>query len=169
MGQAILLTSLVLPEADGANYRAWFLNQVIPAAYPYFEKITFMEPAVGSGILILSHAASCPKWAVQYHLIDYAACDIDLSCVMMTKANIRLYGLNGYGLRLTAAATEAMQIWQERVKNPPPIEQNPHAVYDTDDTLSPSPNGSSGPEQTLELLFRTAATSRATQEVTVPA
>ncbi len=61
-----------------------------------------------------------------------------------------------------------MQIWQERVKNPPPIEQNPRAVYDPDDSSAPSPNGS-GPEQTLELLFRTAATSRATQEVTVPA
>ena len=169
MGQAALLTSLVIPEVDDISYRDWYLNQLVTFAFPFYEPIKFLEPAVGSGIMILGHASSCPEWAVMRNLIQYSAVDIDLSCVMLTTANVRLYGLNGYGLQLTAAVAEAQQLWQERQKNLKSIEeQNPAAVYETDDSSAPSPNGSSKPEQTLELLFRTAATSRATQEVEVP-
>ncbi len=132
LGQAALLTSLAIPDVDEISYSDWYLNQLVTFAYPFYDPIRFMEPACGSGILILGHAASSPKWAVMRNLIHYFAGDINYTCILMTKTNLQLYGLNGYGLQLTAAAAEAMQIWQERLKNTPPIEQNPRAVYDPD-------------------------------------
>lgn len=113
LGQAVVLASLVLPEEEGAN-SDWFFNHLIPAALPYYEPITFNEPAVGSGIMLLAAASQFPKWAVHRNLVVFTGQDIDKTCVAMVKISCMLHGLNGYGLRLYAAALEAIEAYQKR-------------------------------------------------------
>ncbi len=57
LGQAALLTSLVIPEGDEIT-RSFYLNTVVPTAIEFYDPIRFLEPAVGSGIMILAHASS---------------------------------------------------------------------------------------------------------------
>ncbi len=60
LGQAALLTSLAMSEAEGSN-RDFFLNWCIPAAYDFYQPVRFLEPAAGSGRMILGFAINCPE------------------------------------------------------------------------------------------------------------
>ena len=71
--------------------------------------------------MILAHAAASPAWAVRNSIIRYFAQDIDILMVKCTSASLMLYGLNGYGLQLQAAAREAIQAWQQRAENEPAL------------------------------------------------
>ncbi len=116
-GQAVLLTSMLTP--DGESARDYYLTTVLPAAMPWYETIMFNDPAIGSGTLMLAAAAQYPDWANYWGLIEYTGQDLDQDCVRMARINAKLYGLNGYGGRLHAAATEAMQARQQRALSLP--------------------------------------------------
>jgi hypothetical protein len=68
---------------------------------------------------MLAAAAQYPDWANYWGLIEYTGQDLDQDCVRMARINAKLYGLNGYGGRLHAAATEAMQARQQRALSLP--------------------------------------------------
>ena len=105
LGHAALLTSAGIE--DPAFAWDWFMQTLVPVALPYLSPITVSDPCCGSGALILCHAACCPVYAVQTGLVKYFGQEIDPLLQMTAAANLLLYGLNGFGLRLTAAAQVA--------------------------------------------------------------
>ncbi len=116
-GQSVLLASLALP-ADGAEVRDYFFSTVLPAALPWYEKILVNDPAIGSGVLMLATAAQYPEWANYWGLISYTGQDLDEDCVLMSRIQTKLYGLNSYGLTLHLAAGEAMEAAGQRAPLP---------------------------------------------------
>lgn len=72
-------------------------------AYAHLRPITVCDPACGSGVMMLAAAASCPRWALDYAVVRFYGQDVDRTCVKMAQANMMLYGLNGYSIKLNAA------------------------------------------------------------------
>lgn len=57
--------------------------------------ITIMDPACGSGIMLLASAVAFPRWAVDCGLVQFFGQDIDATCAAMARINSMLYGLRG--------------------------------------------------------------------------
>ena len=80
-----------------------------PADFDKDEKITVHDPAVGSGVMLLAFAKIVHRELGPLALtkIDLSGQDIDRRCVLMTKIQLRLYGLDRLGrlIRLSGAAT----------------------------------------------------------------
>ncbi|GIK40483.1 MAG: hypothetical protein BroJett011_43160 [Chloroflexota bacterium] len=112
LGAAVLLAALTIPEDQPQLYPEWFFARIIPAALPYYEPITFCEPAIGSGVMMLAAASCFPDWAVLMHLVTFSGQDIDQQAVCLAKINEMLYGLNGYALKLAQAVGEVMEAQQ---------------------------------------------------------
>ena len=72
----------------------YYFERVIPAALPYYEPIRVMEPAVGSGGMLLAGASQVPRWALDMNLVQFFGMDIDLTMIKMCKLNCMLYGIN---------------------------------------------------------------------------
>ena len=64
--------------------------------------IEIYDPCCGSGVMLLAAASCCPRWAIECGKVKFYGNDIDENCVKMARANMMLYGLNGYGIRLAA-------------------------------------------------------------------
>ena len=101
VGQALLFASTAL---DGAEAERFFVEQLIPAALPYYDRVTVCDPAVGSGCLLLAMASIVPWWANTYGLVQFYGQDIDRLCVAMCQVQCMVFGLNGYPVRLLTAA-----------------------------------------------------------------
>lgn len=117
LGASVLLTSLAIPEDESGAHFDWFLNRCLPAAAPYLKPISVNEPAVGTGVMIMAHAAASPEWAVRNYIIRYFAQDIDPLMVACTRSSLQLYGINGYALQLEAAVLEALRARQQHSEN----------------------------------------------------
>lgn len=158
LGASVLLTSMVLPEDDPQANFDWFLNYCLPAAAPYLKPILVQEPAVGTGVMILAHAAASPAWAVRNSIIQYFAQDIDILMVKCTSVSLMLYGLNGYALQLEAAAFEARQAWQQHTESEPAL-----ATTSPGEAIREVYRNGNGPLRTedsqasFEKMFRAAA------------
>ena len=44
-------------------------------------------------------AAKVPRWMLDWGLVQFYGQDLDYTCYLMARANMRLYGLNGDGIR----------------------------------------------------------------------
>lgn len=157
LGAAMLLTSLAIPEGEADQAWDWFINHVVPAAIPFYEPIRFQEPAIGSGRLMLAAASRFPQWAVVRGLVIFAGQDVDFSCILMSRINSKLYGLNGYAMKLTATVAEGLAARPSQTDPPQPL-----SMTDALDTAkqvyqeSISPSSAVDDRLTFEQLFRAA-------------
>jgi len=72
--------------------------------------VEIYDPCCGSGVMLLAAASCCPKWAIECGKVKFYGNDIDENCVKMARANMMLYGLNGFGIRLAASLAAAGNI-----------------------------------------------------------
>jgi len=105
LAQALTLAGLACQTAQEAE--AWFFGRVLPAALPHVEPVTVCDCCCGSGVMLLAAASRCPRWALDYGLVQFYGQDIDQTCVQMAKINLMLYGLNGYHLKCALELTPA--------------------------------------------------------------
>jgi hypothetical protein len=70
-----------------------------PEDFDKEERITIHDPAVGSGIMLLAFAKVVHQELGLYALtkINLSGQDIDRRCVLMTKIQLRIYGLDTFG------------------------------------------------------------------------
>lgn len=164
-------------EAERARRRREILYyEIIPAARPYYEPFRFMEPCIGSGVMMLAAASCFPAWAVHQYLVEFWGADIDPHCCLMSRVNAMLFGLNGYGLRLNAAAQLALHAYFQRtqpVKKPlllpgDGVSRNgandQHRLVIEEDIVEGIP-----PEFTFQAMFREWADHNQKNGVPVPA
>lgn len=76
---------------------------------------------------MLAVASCLPAWMSQYGLVQFYGQDIDPTCALMAQINCRLYGLNGYSLRVAVELNAAL----------PPIEA-PRAEEDAGTLSAPA-------------------------------
>lgn len=100
LAEALAVAGSVL---DGESAHRWLFSRVLPAYIEHYEPVKVSDPACGSGVMLLAHASTMPAWMVQSGLIQYYGMDIDRRCVQMARINTMLYGLNGYGARISCA------------------------------------------------------------------
>lgn len=100
------LAGIFFPTTEG-----WITNetaeaiayQFLPQVLSHYSPPTVCDPCVGSGGLLLAAANQVPLWILHAGLLQFWGIDISYDCVLMTKINIMLFGLNGWGARYTAA------------------------------------------------------------------
>ena len=73
----------------------------------HFEQIKVNDCACGSGVMLLAAAEQCPRWALNWGLVQFYGQDIDATCVKMAQINMMIYGLNGFNLKTALALVEA--------------------------------------------------------------
>lgn len=105
LAEAILITSLTCKTSEEAQ--EWFLNRLLPAVAAQVDPITIDDCCCGSGVMLLAAASMCPRWALDFGLVQFYGADIDMTCVMMARVNCMLYGLNGYRLKCALALSGA--------------------------------------------------------------
>jgi hypothetical protein len=101
--QAMTLTA----SMTGQDAFWWWLSKAWPFLKPKIAPVTVCDPCVGSGILLLAHAACHPLWLAQIGYVQYSGCDIDPLCCEMARLNLRLYGITP--LRLEPATLDALE------------------------------------------------------------
>jgi hypothetical protein len=75
----------------------------LPHHIDAFRPITVSDPCCGSGSMLLAVASIVPHWANDMGLVQYYGQDIDHTACQMSRINLWLRGLNGYGPRLRSA------------------------------------------------------------------
>ena len=113
LAQAALVAGCAL---DGQEALDWYLTRVVPACIEHYDPLRVSNPCVGSGVMLLAHASTYPRWMVELGLVQYYGQDIDPVCVRMARINAMLYGLNGYAIRCAAPSAEAgifQDAWKE--------------------------------------------------------
>jgi len=101
------LFALTLAATIGGPERyGWWLSRAWPRLKDKVEPVRICDPCVGSGILLLAHAACHPRWLADIGYVRDAGVDIDPLCVEMCRLHLRLYGLTP--LRLEPVTLEAL-------------------------------------------------------------
>jgi hypothetical protein len=102
----VLLALTLAATIGGPERYWWWLFQAWPRLKAKIEPVRICDPCVGSGILLLAHAACHPLWLADIGYVRYVGIDIDSLCVEMCRLNLRLYGLTP--LRLEPVTLEAL-------------------------------------------------------------
>jgi hypothetical protein len=79
------------PETTPMTQR--FIQELLDRIRPYLEPITMLDPASGSGIMLLAWASVLPPHWLGTGLFQFYGIDIDATCCAMARINCRLYGL----------------------------------------------------------------------------
>jgi hypothetical protein len=103
---ALLALTLAATMGGPARY-GWWLSRAWPRLKAKIAPVTVCDPCVGSGILLLAHAACHPLWLAQIGYVQYSGCDIDPLCCEMARLNRRLYGITP--LRLEPVTLDALK------------------------------------------------------------
>lgn len=75
---------------------------LLPLLIDEYQPVTLYDPCCGSGRYFVAMASVLPQWMTGNGLIRFYGQDVDATCVLMTKVNLMLYGLNGYAAALGA-------------------------------------------------------------------
>ena len=81
-----------------------FDRYILPLVARNFEPIKVLDPCVGAGAMLISAAEFFPANMLRWGWVQFYGMDIDPLCAQMTRVNIMLRGLNGYGAQLYYAA-----------------------------------------------------------------
>jgi hypothetical protein len=103
----VLHVMTLTASVTGQDAFRWWLSRAWPRLKDKMEPVTVCDPCVGSGILLLAHAACHPLWLAQIGYVQYSGCDIDPLCCEMARLNLRLYGITP--LRLEPATLDALE------------------------------------------------------------
>ena len=103
----VLQAMTLAASVTGQDAFWWWLAKAWPLLKPKIEPVRICDPCVGSGILLLAHAACHPLWLAQIGYVQYSGMDIDPLCVEMARLNLRLYGITP--LRLEPATLDALE------------------------------------------------------------
>ncbi len=96
---------LLMGNAFGKESQdAAFDKYILPLVAQNFEPIKVLDPCVGAGAMLISAAEFFPVNMLRWGWVQFYGMDIDPLCVQMTRVNIMLRGLNGYGVHLYWAA-----------------------------------------------------------------
>lgn len=123
------------------------LRKTLPLIIEHYEPISVMDPAVGSGRMLLAGASCFPGWAVQLGLVQFWGVDIDPTCVRMARINAELYGLNGRGARCWSTLS-----MKERAGMPEPVREVAESVEDTREASLLARKAMTGELEQLTLL-----------------
>jgi type I restriction-modification system DNA methylase subunit len=82
-------------------------GDLVQLCVEHFEPIKVNDCACGSGVMLLAAAEQCPRWALNWGLVQFYGMDIDATCVKMAQINMMIYGLNGFNLKTALALAEA--------------------------------------------------------------
>jgi hypothetical protein len=93
IAQALLLAGMVLDQQEVLPF---FLGTVLPEVIDQIEPVKILDPACGSGRMLLAAAERYPGWMVQAGLVQFFGQDIDPACIAMAQVNCQLYGLRGH-------------------------------------------------------------------------
>lgn len=115
-GQALLVTTGLFMQADALGdpasnpaFDRFLQDQILPAAWPYYEPVKVVDPACGAGRLLLQAAGLFPRWSVELGLVRFYGQDVAYDCILMSRINEKLYGLNGWALRWKLARLQLEQ------------------------------------------------------------
>lgn len=91
---ALMISSLMVEDED--TLISFTIEQVFPMAYKCgWEPVSHLDPACGSGRMLLAKAQMYPQWMLDASLVTFTGIDIDNTCCQMARINFILYGLNG--------------------------------------------------------------------------
>lgn len=110
--ESAIMSSMIVAAAEesATSFQSVFqsnLIRIIPLIAPYFKPIRVHDPAVGSGGMLLATATMFPVFANRLGMVRYYGQDIDPTCVEMSRLNMMMYGLNGWGI--ASAVTELLE------------------------------------------------------------
>ncbi len=98
-----LETESMVTMAMGGDMHSWLVESVLPRCADRFKPVGVYDCAVGSGVMLLAKASTLPRWMVQTGVVQFYGQDIDATCALMANINLKLYGLNGWGLKYRIA------------------------------------------------------------------
>jgi hypothetical protein len=102
----VLQVMTLTASVTGQDACWWWLAKAWPLLKPTIEPVTVIDPCVGSGIILLAHAACHPLWLARIGYVQDSGMDIDPLCVEMCRLNLRLYGV--VPLRIEPVTLEAL-------------------------------------------------------------
>lgn len=124
-----------LAEATGVDIAKWktetFLDLYIgdEAVRNAYETVKVQDPACGSGVMLLSTAQTCPRWAIDWVLIEFFGIDLSQTAARMAQLNMRLYGLNGWNFRLVPGEERPAPLALPERVNTPELVQLPQGEF----------------------------------------
>ncbi len=98
------------------------VHEILPMIIDDVEPIKIMDPACGSGVMLLAAAKQFPDWAVQTGVVQFFGQDIDALCCQLARINSKLYGLRG--AKVKGEVLRALQ----RLEPAPPLPGATHEI-----------------------------------------
>lgn len=91
--RAMLFTYGLL--GDALDVDADYFRPVFEAMASEVEPVKVIDPACGSGVMLLAAASTVPRWMVEFGLVRFSGVDVDEICVKMACLNLAVHGLGG--------------------------------------------------------------------------
>jgi hypothetical protein len=77
----------------GSPWNPTLVRMILPVLQPYYIPFRILDPAVGSGTLLLAAASFIPYWMIELGLVEFYAVEIDPFVATMATVNCGLYGI----------------------------------------------------------------------------